>query len=353
MDNRQSQFDLLLGEIQAFKKTEELSVWLLRALHRGVPGVINLPARGERHILIEKLYKKCDPLFQIKFGNALALSLERFEPSATPDANELEYLYSLLSLAALIRNDQIKERLHRWIQMDAFHEWEHKTFNLYGVLILTTSEYDSNEEWLHHILKVLPTKAYFGEVAAAAYRAILETKGLDCIELLPDSLKTVELNDKRARSRFRILLSETMERCVPDFFFTTVARLLNSKERDVADVCLNVLKLENLIEEEFQNQKEFDKWTQYLGEKVWQPAIQRWRKAGTDPKTFGRILKECGSYAILRKGWIGAYRILIFNQGRHEITIKASDKKFAAFFERVDRHDEVANEPEMADAAEW
>jgi hypothetical protein len=347
MNNRQSPFDVLLGEVQSLEKAEDISLWLIKALSKRSPEAITLPTRGERHIFIEKLYTRCEPLLQIKFSSALAIILEDFEPRPNPGTDDLDYLYSLLSLAAVIRNDRIKERLRRWLYDEAFHEWQHKIFNLHGVLILTTSVYDSDEEWLYFIKRKLPTKPYFGTVAAEAYSALQDTKGLECLELLPDCLNTIEITDKNIMSRFRILLSDTLERCAPEFFFMTVAKLLSAKERDVANVCLNVLKLEHLIEGEFRDQKQFDKWTDYLGEKVWQPALERWRKDGTDPEVFARILKEGGTYDILRKGWIGPYKILTFNNGRHEITVRAKDKKFSPFFEHFEYHDEIANEPEI------
>jgi hypothetical protein len=328
MSNKRSSLQSLISEVQALKEDESLSQWLLEALTTRITARIDLPA----HLPITSLYLQCDPLLQKRFGKALAGILESFEPRLGADEQEREFLYSLLSLAATIRNDQIKERLRRWLYQDAFQDWYYDIFNLYGVLLLTTSAYDSDEDWLDFVMKILPTRSRFRAFAVETHRAILDTKGIDCLELLPNILDVVDSDDEVTSSRLSLLLGETIETFGADRFFSYAVKSINKETRDVADVCSNTLKLEHLVADEVS--EEMDRWTLFLKERSWAPAIKRWQKAGSKLDTFKEIVNRCGEFDyILMPSRIiyGAYHVVTFRNGNYEIVIKSSDRDLSEF----------------------
>jgi hypothetical protein len=362
VNDKHFSFDSIVGQIQRFTD-HELSQWLIRALDKRSPEMKNLPTRWERHTFIEKLYKKLDSTVQIKFSNALSHALEHFEPELKPREGDPRYLYSLLSLAAVIRNEQIKERLRRWLYLGLFHNWEYKIFNLHGVLILTTCAYDSDETWRNHLMNVLPTKAYFRKVALETYRAILQTRKLDCVELLPDILSTAEPENEDLKERFGYLLSETIGRFGQEFFFARATAALNSGAKDVAQVCSNVLKFEDFLEEAFRDGRQlkyFKEWIKHLDEVVWKPAQENWREMEDEEskKVFDRILDKCRDYitpiprAFVRYDKDDDNEVLSF-RGTHEIVVNLKEQAhLRPFFENLAEYEKAQDPIEVyAEAA--
>jgi hypothetical protein len=345
MSSIQSSFDVLVEQVQALTNEEALSLWLMEALDPRSQGKAYLPTRGERHNLVSKLYKRCDPLLQATFAKALANILQSYEPGLKPDSLEPQYLYSLLSVAAVIRNEQIKERLRRWFFEEWFSEWHYGIYNLYATLLLTTSAYDSDEQWATFIRKTLPTKPYFHEIAIESYAALLNTRGEESIELLPEVLAVIDSADENALGRLGVLVSETIERFSEERFFHLAAKALNRQKQDVAQICSNVLKFEELIERELKGELRSRNWPGFLGTRVWEPAIKRWSSAGSNAAVFSDIIAKCDDMSFVPSGYVrGDNRVLIFGRQGHEIVISPPIGRFSAFFQPYDNYHETSIE---------
>lgn len=331
MNIKHDSLDSIIQELQPLTDVE-LAQWLIKALNKQSPEIIHLPTRGSKHSFIENLYKKCDPLLQEKLGRGLALVLERFEPNLTPVQGQPEYLFSLLSLASVIRNEQIKERLRRWLYLGAFRDWRYDASNLYGQLILSTSRYDSDRTWLEFLLRSLPAKSYFRDVAVETYRAVLDTRELESLELLYDVVTSIDPDDEDTFKRFLLFLTITKKKFGFNPLLAHAVRVLDNRERDVAKVCFSVLRFEDFLEGICQDPEHFMRCGRELDVLVWQPAINRLFEIDdeeTQTETLSRILMECEYYRrdVASPQIAHMYRqtkIVFRFRGTHEIAI---DKK--------------------------
>lgn len=281
MSDRILSFDSALDEIRDLNADEQLSEWLIQVLDRRVPGVRRLPGRWTSHAFVSRLYRKSDLLLKERLGRAYSRLLVSFEPEMHPNREategDREYLFNLISLASTIRAEQAKARLRRWLYLEVYRDWEYDNFNLHKQILLATAAYDPDDAWVSYVHDTLPTKSYYERVALASYRALLQTKGIDCLSLLPRVLGAVPPSHEKRRKSFGYLLGLTMSRFGREVFLSKAAETLNSGERDVAALCSNALRLEDFLEDAFpQSQKwQMSSCVDHLRLKVLQPAVRR------------------------------------------------------------------------------
>jgi hypothetical protein len=304
---------------------KELYNWLARELQTAPPG-------ASIHTFIAEVYRESKPSLQLRLSNAFADLLESFVPSVTPNKNYL-YLYELLSLASNIRTTRVKERLRRWLYQDMFKDSEYLGDNLHGYLILASMFYDSDEEWLSHIKHTLPGKPFFPQVARHAYRALLDTTGINCLDLLPQVLGAIDYHDEDEKSFFGYLLEETVSRFDQELFLDRVAEALSAEWR-VERVFANTLNLEEFLASAFRRQpKRLETLVKGLDARIWRPWANKW--VGLDKergeKAFTAIYDVCKpriiDYFLVRDA-IGALDF----RSRHELVVPSSHTHLQKYF---------------------
>jgi hypothetical protein len=343
----------VIEKLRAFSR-DELFHWLARALDESSPEAIPLPMTWERHAFLANLYRSCDHPLQLRFSDAFAGLLEQFEQRPGPAPEDRQYLFSLLSLASTVRSDRAKVRLRRWLYLELFHDWKQEFFNLHGELILATTAYDPDEAWVEYISKVLPTRPFFREVARQAYRALLQTRGLDCLTLLPDVLKVLDPLAEEDKEQFGYLLSITLNRHGREIFLRQAKAALSGSHLGVSDVLASVLAFEDFLAEPLRETGDhFEEFIQRLNSEVWSPATRRWQEmeAQENLQAFEEILEKC-DYTIIPQGYIkDALGVLTFNGGKHELIVPHHCHHLKAFFKHYEVNYEEANKPLAARAA--
>ncbi len=253
---------------------DELTHSLKSYLREGVFGDVQVYTSLERHRFVEELFNSCDSALQEKLRTTFAGLLETFEAKNPKDTRE--YLFYLIPLAAAIRSNQAKERLRRWLRNGTFDRWKYDTFDLTTELLVTTSAYDSDDEWVDFILRILPRKPIFRDCALAAYRALWQTRGLACLSLLPDVLVVADLEDEGFSKNLGYLLRLAITKAGAERVGRMEIEVLNEMKKPVHEVWTVVLRLDEVIGRELSKyRKDLTPLSDYLQE-VWDKAVDRW-----------------------------------------------------------------------------
>jgi len=276
MSNRKTAFDDLIDDMRAHNNSE-LASSLRVFLDEGTFGNRQIYTRLERHVYLISLFKACDPSLQDKIRNALASLLEAFEPMEPPTNRDLRYLFQLLSLSQAIRSQQAKERLRRWLYAHAFEGWRYDIYDLYSELILATSTYDSDDEWTYFLLNDLPKRPSFKESALAAYRAVLQTRRLESLSLLPDILAVEGFEDPAFFQTFGLLMRQTIRKVGTQQFCKVFAAVLKGVEgKSVIDLWTVVLRFDQTFDRGLAIYKaHLSALSEPLIE-LWQTAVSNW-----------------------------------------------------------------------------
>ena len=145
------------------------------------------------------------------------------------------------------------------------------------------------------IYETLPTKPYFSRFALAAYRALLQTQGIDCVKLLPQILRAVDPVHEKERVSFGYLLSITIQRFDQEVFLNKATEALDSAGHDVAEVCSNVLRLEDFLEDAFKpsQEEQLRRCVKHLRRAILDPATHRlYRMEGAEKAEALNLLLE-------------------------------------------------------------
>ncbi|HEV7893612.1 MAG TPA: hypothetical protein VGP08_23560 [Pyrinomonadaceae bacterium] len=309
--NRLRSFNSVLDEVKAFETDEQLREWLIQVLDKRSTGAKRLPNRWPRHAFVSRIYRKSDTLLKERFGRVYSHLLQSFEPGTASDGKahdaERELLFNLVSLSSTIRTEQAKARLMRWLRNGAYRDWEYGTFNLYNEILLATSAYDPDEAWLSYICDSLPTKPYYERVALASYRALLQTQGIGCLELLPQVLGAVDPRHEKKRKSFGYLLGLTISRFGAEVFLDKATEALKRNVEDAAEACSNALRLEDFLEDAFSEAQaeQLKSCVERLRRSVLDPAIERLQSLEADEKAdaLHNLVKKKPPETIYRFRW--------------------------------------------------
>jgi hypothetical protein len=232
------------------------------------------PSR-DRHIFVRVLFDHCDTILQERLRRVFAHLLERFEGSNPKD--DSAYLFDLVSLASAIRSSQSKERLRRWIRQGIFETWTHEIFNLNNELILASSSYDSDDEWVDFLLNILPKRTSFKDSALAVYRALWQSRGVECLSILPEVLLALDFQNGTHIKTLGSLLRLTVEKVQGNSFCSTLGAVLGRMQKPVEELWLIVLRIDEIVEHELAAYKvELGPLTAQLL-KMWYGAISTWQ----------------------------------------------------------------------------
>ena len=332
----QSHHPLSMGQvverIQSFPD-EELYQWLAESLEGKSSRLAPLPTRWEAHTFIADIYRKCRPSLQVKLGHALAGLLEAFVPNVSQSKNS-KHVYQLLSLASTIRNARTKERLRRWLYSEIFKDWVYAVYNIHGELILATSTYDSDEVWINYISKLLPTREFFPKVARHAYRAVLQTRGIDCLDLLPDVLPVLDPEVGNNKEEFGYLLGVTIDRFGKELFLKKATETLKAEWR-LERVFVNVSRLEQFLQSVLSGKKElFEELHSHFDREIWHPCAEKWRslKREDNHLAFDAILDVCKPEPTPSYFITDALGVLRF-PGPHELVVPNSFTHLRPYFQ--------------------
>jgi hypothetical protein len=190
-----------------------------------------------------------------------------------------------------------------------------------------------HDEWLHHIKTVLPTKSFFPKVARHAYRALLDTVGIKCMEVLPDVLRSINREDKDERMAMGYLLRLSMKKFGRETFLDKTAEVLTTDWR-VEKVFENTLNLEEFLEAAFPNPADQFDLFQELDVKIWTPWADKWRELDVErsTETFKAIMLICKPQFVdqfLIRDALGA---LSFRE-RHHLVVPKSHEHLREYFE--------------------
>jgi len=348
--NRQH-FPLSLGEVTEDMRnltSEELFRWLATVIDESSPETTPFPSTWTRHTALAMVYRSCDLPLQLRFSDAFGRLLESFEPQPQAASSDRHYLFSLLSLAGTVRSDRAKKRLCRWLYLELFRDWEEKPFNLHGELILATAAYDPDDQWVEYVSTLLPTRPFFDKVARQAFRALLQTRAVDCLKLLPAMLKVLPPEDEDERVQFGYLLGLTVDRCGFDVFLKKAVKALGSARLTVAQAIAAVSFLDRFLSETLENSDEqIDTSVRYLTSKLWQPAIEKWRGMNDEDnyRTFVEILGSCHDYyTIIPQAFVKDVLGVLTFRGSYELVVPTSLRHLALFFKDYGDYEE-ANKP--------
>jgi hypothetical protein len=307
-------------------------------------------ASPERHTFIAEVFGASDLKSQERLRKIFARLLEQFEPTNPPKKSDLLYLFYLLSLAPVIRSDEAKERLRRWLYINAFEEWKYGPFYLHSELVLATGAYNSDEDWIHYIKKVLPTRKSFSYSALAAYRVIHQTRGPESLSLVPDILFTSNPAHFSVIESMGYFLRMTISKFSAKRFSTILIDVLNQMDRPLDETLIIVVKLRVIIAQELAK---FEKGLSELINKLdvmWNNAISVWKNMPPEDsyKVFDRTLE--GSLGLWRKipdfyngqNVVGVFLFV----GRYEMVITIADTYIIEhckdFFENLQEHEQVS-----------
>jgi hypothetical protein len=214
-----------------------------------------------------------------------------------------------------------------------FKDWDYLGANLHGDLILATSVYDVDDEWLHHIKTVLPSKSFFPKVARHTYRALLDTVGIECAEALPYVLRSINREDTNERMALGYLLRLSIKKFGRKIFLDKTAEVLNSDWR-VEKVFENTLNLEEFLKAAFPNPEDQYDLINDLDVKIWQPRVDKWRELDVkrSTETFKAILVVCKPQTVEQFLVRDALGALDF-RGRHNLVVPKSHGHLKEYFE--------------------
>lgn len=254
----------------------DLRASIHRYLYEGRFGDSLVLSRSSRHIVVSELYAASNYDTKENLERAFSTILESLEPSEPPRKEETKYIFHLLSLAASIKPPQAKERLRRWLYINAFEGWHYGPFNLHAQLVLATAAYDSDEQWIYWLKNVLPTRPSFPGSALAAYRALWQTRKIECLSLLPEILLVADLSNPRFVGPFRYLLGLTAEGVGAGAFVSEVIAVLNKMSRPVAEVFRIILQFRDIIADGVPlTAQQMKRVTKYL-RASWDSNAERW-----------------------------------------------------------------------------
>ena len=335
LSNRPLSLSQIVERIQRLSD-DELFNWLAESLEEKYHPVAPINTRWEVHTYIADIYRKCTPSFRARLSQAFAGLLESFVPNVS-QKKDSKYVFQLISLASNIRNKQTKERLRRWLHSEIFKDWEFQNFNLHGELILATSTYDSDQQWLNYIEKVLPTRSFFSKVARHAYRALLQTRGIDCLGLLPDMLRVLNPENENEKEAFGYLLGVTLNRFGQELFLEKANEILSADWR-VEIVFKNILNLEEFLRSALSRQSgpfgnRFEEFRRYFDLEIWKPCAERWQSLDEEKNSlaFEAILEACRPNVVPGYYLQGVMGVLNF-RGRHELAVPVSFLHLRTFF---------------------
>jgi hypothetical protein len=237
------------------KSKSDLGVWVEKFLRTGTAEGKSVPLQVERHSFLSNVYIRCDSSSKMKFQAAFADLLERTVPFSKTSAAECEYYFYIISLASVVRNDRVKERLRGWLFNRQFKGWRFEVFDLYTCIILSTSAYDSDEEWTNFLLETLPRDENFRDYSNAAFRALLQRRGLKCVRLLPEIVHALDLDDEMNRPPLGYLIREACRRFGETSFVKQVDAAFTAfghVERNSRKKLIVAIKFERLIREELR-----------------------------------------------------------------------------------------------------
>jgi hypothetical protein len=311
---------------------EELYKWLADGLAETASETARPHSQVDLDTFIVDVYREADPALQQRLGLALASLLESYVPSLTPNKNAA-YLSGLLTLSSNFRNKRVRERLRRWLYVDMFKDWNYRGDNLLGVLIAATSVYDSDEEWLHHIRHILPTKPFFPQVARFVYRALMDTVGIECVELLPRILRAVNRADKKDQAGMAYLLLRSLKRFDQEPFVTKVSEVFNADWR-VEMVFEDTLNLEECLKSALSDKPDrFYALTDDFDARIWTPVSRKWLSLDSErnQETFKAILQVCKPETVDQSIVGDALGALDF-RGRHFLVVPRSHGHLREYF---------------------
>lgn len=253
----------------------DLQASIRRYLYEGRFGDNLVLSRSSRHIVVSELYAASNYDTKETLERAFSIVLESLEPSEPPRKEEIRYVFHLLSLAASIKPPQAKERLRRWLYINAFEGWQYGPFNLHAQLVLATAAYDSDEQWVYWLKNVLPTRPSFADCARATYRALWQTRN-ECLSLLPEILIVADLSNPRFAGPFRYLLGLTVDGVGARAFCSEVIAVLNKMSRPVAEVFTIILQFRDIIADGVPiTDRQMDRVTKFL-RGLWDSNAERW-----------------------------------------------------------------------------
>ena len=312
---------------------EKLYDWLAEALEKGRANATPPHTQWDIDTFLVDVYRECDPGLQLRLRSAFASLLESFVPSLTPNKNAA-YLSALLTLGSNLRSKRVKERLRRWLYADMFKDSYYLGANLHGDLILATSVYDVDDEWLHHIKTVLPTKSFFPKVARHTYRALLDTVGIGCMEALPDVLRSINREDNDERVAMGYLLRLSMKKFGREMFLNKTAEVFSTDWR-VENVFENTLNLEEFLKAAFPNETDQEELIEDLDVKIWTPWADKWRDLDVkrSTETFTAIMLVCKPEPVEQFYVRDALGALAFRGGRHHLVVPKSHEHLKGYFE--------------------
>lgn len=312
---------------------EGLRQWLAESLEGKPSRVAPLPTRWEAHTFIADIYRKCSPSLQVRLGYALAGLLESFVPNVSRSKNS-KMAFQLLSLASTIRNERTKERLRRWLYSEIFKDWEYAIFNIHGELILATSTYDSDEVWMNYIRRILPTKEFFPQVARHAYRAVLQTRGISCLDMLPDILPVLDPETGNNKEAFGYLLGVTLDRFGKELFLKKATETLKTEWR-VERIFINVSRLGQFLQSVLSGKQElFEEFHGHFDREIWRPCADKWRSLEREDNhlAFEAILDVCKPEPTPTYLITDALGVLRF-PGPHELVVPESFTHLRPYFQ--------------------
>jgi len=298
----------------------------------------------ERNRFIAELFNRCDTTLQERIRRVFSDLLETFD--GTNPKDDPEYLFYLASLASVIRCGQTKERLRRWIRQGTFDTWKYGIFNLNSELILATSSYDSDDEWVDFMLSVLPKRSSFKESALAAYRALWQSRGVECLSILPDVLLISDLEDVAFSQSLGYFLRLTIDKVNVETFCRTMIAVLDRTQRPVDEIWIIVLKIEEIVERELAIHKgDLSPLLEHL-KVVWNRAVVTWQKLPPPYayEAFDKLLevpeKDWQNIRLTSPGIRGAFTF----RKRHIIEVTEQDKdileRCEPFFEEISYEEE-------------
>jgi hypothetical protein len=312
---------------------DQMCKWLGESLEKKPIEVSQPHTQFAIEAFIVDIYRECDPSLKQRLASAFANLLEAFVPNLTPNEAAAEYLSGLLTLASNFRSKRVRERLRRWLYTDMFKDWEQSGANLHGELILATSVYDSDDEWLYHIKHILPSKPFFPRVARHVYRALLDTVGLECIDVLPNVLRALNHNDRDEQFGFGYLLRLTLTKFEQENVLAKVKSVLGAEWR-VEMILEDILNFEEFLEPAFSGQRErFEALVADVDERIWKPVTEKWRDLGPEKsnQTFMAIQRVCNPRTVEQFYVSDAIGALDF-RGRHYLVVPKTHTHLKSYF---------------------
>lgn len=298
----------------------------------------------ERHRFVAEIFNRCETVLQEKIRRVFASLLQNFE--GTNPGDDPAYLFSLVSLASVIRSASAKERLRRWIRLGTFKGWKHGIFDLNSELIVATSAYDADDAWIDYMLKVYPKQPTFAESALATYAALWQTRGEQCLDLLPEIMATGNPADRGFSKSLGYHLRLTIRKLGYERFNKLTAKAFQDARNNVPTAWLAILTFDELLDSELakHNTRLTELTDQFEG--LWAEAVKAWRALPDLPAhaAFARMMDVPSKESItIKPGEVrAAFR---FRKQKYGLEIYESDtyiiEHSGNFFEDIEQEYQV------------